>query len=126
METITILKEKLLPLIKENKAKHDQIYDAAVSGYWVKAEEVLNEKLAEIKIQEKIEPYLGLTYPENHTDDYNKVISMVELTSQDVIELNHQEFDQYVRNRWGWRNSFLGCNSTYGTGASFSGYLLSF
>jgi hypothetical protein len=125
MEKITIVKEKLLPLLKENKAKHDQIYDAAVSGYWVKAEEILNEKLAKIKIQEKIEPYLGLTYPENYADDYNKVISMVELTSQDLIELSHQEFDQYVRNIWGWRSSFLSCNSVYITGCC-SGCMASF
>lgn len=118
MNTIEIHRDKLLPIVKENQRKHDEIYSAAVSGYWVKAEEVLTKKLAQVQAKEKIDNYLGLAYPENHTDDYSRVISMIELSHQDVLDLSQQEFDCYVRNQWGWRNSFLTVNSFYASGCA--------
>ena len=121
MQSIIIPKEKLLPIIESNKQKHDEIYNAAVSGYWVKAEEILQEKLVKVKAQEKIDNYLGLTYPVSYGDEYSRVISMIKLTSQESFELNQQEFDSYVRNQWNWRNSFLATNLIYCSGAVITG-----
>lgn len=118
MQTIEIHRDKLLPIIKENQKKHDDIYNAAVSGYWEKAEQVLQEKLAKVQAKQKIENYLGLAYPDNHADDYLRAISMIELSHQDVIDLSQQEFDQYVRNQWNWRSSFLTINSAYISGCA--------
>ena len=118
MQTIEIHRDKLLPIIKANQEKHDVIYTAAVSGYWEKAEQVLNEKLAKVKSHQKIDNYLNLAYPENHSDDYARAISMIELSHQDVLDLSVQEFDSYVRNQWSWRNSFLNTNTFYASGYS--------
>jgi hypothetical protein len=118
MNTIIIEKEKLLPIVLENRQKHDNIYAAAVSGYWVKAEEILTDKLTKVKKQEKIEDSLGLTYPINYSDDYDRVIRMLELTSENQLTLTTKEFDSYVRNQWGWKHSFLGTNSCYISGFS--------
>lgn len=118
MNNVNINKAVLLPIVQENKQKHNQIYDAAVSGYWFKAEEVLNQKLTLVKKQEKIDSYLNLSFPENHEDDYNQVIKMLELSSDNVLNLTRQEFNQYVMNNWAWRNSFLGTNSMYCSGVS--------
>lgn len=120
MNNVNIEKGVLLPIIEENKQKHNQIYVAAVSGYWAKAEEVLNQKLTQIKNQEKIDSYLGLSFPENHEDDYNRVIKMVALSSDNVLNLTQIEFNQYVMNNWSWRNSFLSTNSIYCSGVSLT------
>ncbi len=127
MQNITLNKNDLLPIVKENKEKHDNIYNAAVSGYWVKAEEILNTKLADVKEKKKVDNVLGITFPVNYSDDYNRVIRMLELSADEKIDLSSNEFDSYVRNQWHWKNSFLSTNSTYMTGFLISsGYLAKF
>ena len=120
MNTIIIEKEKLLPIVKENKLKHDNIYNSAVEGYWQKCEEKLTKQLEKIKKHEKIDDYLGLAFPENHTNDYETVIQMLELGAENRIELTNIEFNAYVRNQWSWRNSFLGLNTSYITGCGYN------
>lgn len=121
MQEVNIEKSVLLPIVISNREKHNQIYNAAVSGYWIKAEEVLNSKITQIQKQEKIDNYLNLSFPENHEEDYNRVIQMVELSSDAILNLSQTEFSQYVRNNWNWRQSFLGTNSNYITGSAFIG-----
>ena len=118
MQTITLNKTQLLPIVIENKQKHDNIYNAAVSGYWQKTEEILTDKLEKAKKQEQIDNYLGITFPVSHSDDYDRVIRMLELSVENKIVLNSNEFDSYVRNQWGWRSSFLATNSIYLSGYS--------
>ena len=100
---------------------HDNFYNSALSGYWVKAEQVLTEKLQEAKNHKKLDNYLNLTFPESHSDDYVRAISMIELSENDVLQLTEQEFDSYVRNQWGWKNSFSSTNLQYTTGMMLSG-----
>ena len=57
--------------------------------------------------------HLRLRYPEDHTDDYVGVIRRLELAVGENIQLNSGEFDQYIRNKWAWRESFLSTNSFY-------------
>lgn len=44
--------------------------------------------------------------PEDHTDDYIGAIRRVEMSAYDKISLSSQEFDQYIMNKWIWRDSF--------------------
>ena len=44
---VIVEKSKLLETIRENKEKHTQIYNAAVSGYWNEAAKVLKTKQIE-------------------------------------------------------------------------------
>lgn len=66
--------------------------------------------------------YLGfdtswpLKYPENHLEDYNRAIDLLNFSVADKVELSVQDFDAYVRNNWSWRKSFLGTNVSYVTG----------
>jgi hypothetical protein len=126
MQNVRINKATLLPILVENKHKHDNIYSAAVSGYWDKAEKELNKKLVQVKKHEKIENYLGLDYPANFSDDYDRAIEMVKLSSDNELILTSQEFDCYVRNRWSWRSTFINSSTNYLTGMAFSGYLNTF
>ena len=54
-----------------------------------------------------------LTYPENHLDDYDRVIGMLEFSVADKVELTAQDFNAYVRNKWEWHNSFSSSNQAY-------------
>lgn len=52
-------------------------------------------------------------YPENHSDDYNGTIRRLELCVEKEINLDTNEFDSYIRNKWTWRDQFLKSNNGY-------------
>jgi hypothetical protein len=68
-----------------------------------------------------------LKYPENHLDDYNRTIAMLELSVADKVKLTASQFESYVMNNWSWKKSFSDSNAAYAslvTGSLFnvSGY----
>lgn len=140
LQKIKVSKAELLTIVKENKKKHDEIYEAAEAGYWLEAEEYLKkyqkEQLATMKknyrksvkdlkkqvakelrmVDQKKKGgyyYMNKPFPETHTDDYEGTIRRLELSVDPEIELVSDEFDCFVRNKWTWRQSFLSTNSSY-------------
>lgn len=126
MQRITISKSVLLPIVVENKNKHNEVFNLAVSGYWQKAENILSDKLEKVKNKERIENSLGLSYPVSYENDYNRVIRMLELTNEKEIDLSSNEFDQYVRNEWSWKNVFISNSLSYATTPLMSGCMMKF
>jgi hypothetical protein len=88
------------------------------------------------KTRDKGFNYWNGKYPEDHGDDYLGTIRRLELCVDPEVELDNNEFDSYIRNKWTWRDSFLSSNRVYvasyataywGTGSCFgtSSYSLS-
>ena len=46
---VIIEKDKLLAKLRENRANHNEIYEAAVQGYWIKCAETVEEKKKEFE-----------------------------------------------------------------------------
>lgn len=148
VKTVVVNRDKLLDIIKENKAKHDALFDAALSGYWIAAHTRIEKKreefnthaqdtasyfykitdvlLDKVSKKEKVNDCsyinvpnpnfnycIDLKYPESHAYEYEKAIRSISLNVYDKIELNEQEFNQYVMNDWSWKNSFISSNSNY-------------
>jgi hypothetical protein len=61
---------------------------------------------------------LGLKYPDNHSEDYERAITMMEASIFDTVNLSVREFDSYVRGRWEWHSSFIAQNAVYLTAYS--------
>ena len=148
---VKVQTSEVLKIVKENKEKHDIIFNDAVDGYWADAVDFLKkyekEKIAALEknhrdqlkllrknlktnraiLKEQVKKELALvndkiktgylymknTYPENHTDDYAGTIRRLELSVDKEIELDTNEFDSYIRNKWAWRDSFLTSNTGY-------------
>lgn len=141
LNNLHVSKAEALKIVNENKVKHDKILADAIEGYWLEAEKTLKQlkvdRLKELKkfyqknvkdFKKQITVELGLVskrkkdgpfsylkqrYPEDHTDDYVGVIRRLELAVGENIQLNSNEFDQYIRNKWAWRESFLSTNTYY-------------
>jgi|SRR5579862_7246620 len=150
LQKITVSKSELLDIVKDNKKKHDEIYEAAEAGFWLEAEETLKKQLKEqltlyrknyrknVKdlkkqianemeaVREKKKDYylsyFRKPFPENHSDDYQGTIRRLELSVEPRVELENTEFDCYVRNKWQWRNSFLNTNTFYANNAVSSSW----
>lgn len=148
---VKVQTSEVLKIVKENKEKHDIIFNDAVDGYWADAVDFLkkyeketiaahekthrdqlklmrkNLKTTKAAIKEQVKKELALVneknkvgykymrnvFPENHTDDYAGTIRRLELSVDKEIELDTNEFDSYIRNKWAWRDSFLTSNTGY-------------
>ncbi len=51
--------------------------------------------------------------PESHVGEYNRAIKMVEMSVDDVIELDQHQFDQLVLDNWNWKRGFEIAKSAY-------------
>jgi hypothetical protein len=145
--TVVVHKDKLLDTLKANRDKHDQIFAAAVSGYWIEAQRVLDQKKIDfeaastkltqqftlqkdqiqLNVNEQNKDKMGnsfslalnfnsswpLKFPENHLEDYSRVIDLLTYSVADKVELSTNDFDAYVRNNWSWRQGFLNTNGGY-------------
>jgi len=56
---------------------------------------------------------ITLPEPQDHTNDYDRVITMLEMSVDSVIELDDVAFDQYVMDNWSWKGDALATNSMY-------------
>lgn len=123
-------KEKVVNILKENRAEHELIYNEAVEGYRKKFREAVKETadLVEAKLgklKEKTTPsgYLRdiplhqLTVPTNSLEEYDTVLEMLELTTDEVIVLNHDQYNCYMKDNWYWMKEFLTSNSAYSASA---------
>lgn len=110
---ITVDKDKLLETLRANRAKHHSTYLAAVEVYRRKATALAAEQ-TELLLRGEIRAILvNLPVPEEHTDDYDRVIAMLEWDLGDTYELDEGDFNQYVLDVWGWGQRFFANSTSY-------------
>lgn len=113
LHTVRIEKNQLLDILRANRSKHSQEAQEAA----VKYREVAIKKLkASLKLAQnggEVIQHLGLIAPQDYTSAYDTVIHMLELSSDQLIELDHMQFQQYVEDEWSWKAGFASTNAFY-------------
>jgi hypothetical protein len=118
MDSIKVKKAALLKILRKNRAEHRQIFEEAIEGYRKAVIKEFEHRLNEIKAGKKIDVIIRLQQPQDQTKDYDRVIGMLEMSVDDVVELDEQSYKQYVMDDWSWTNNFLSSNSTYSVTAA--------
>ena len=113
MEKIVVKKAKLLEILKKNKEEHREIFVEALEGYKKKVIDLLESRLAAIKSGLKVNLYFQVTEPVDQTKDYERAIGMLEMSLEDEVELNEQDYKCYVMDDWTWKHQFLTSNPFY-------------
>lgn len=123
MNIVRVNRNKLLEVVRSNRTKHIDEYNAAVVGYKKdvikKIEEIISDlknKIDKLKGGALIElDYISfdLPAPKSHEIDYDQQISMLEMSVDAVIELNYQEYQNYVMDKWTWTENFKLTASKY-------------
>lgn len=113
MRTITVNKAELIEKIKENRDRHREQFLVAQERYREKWIEILDKRLADARADKKIDQYIRLPEPEDHTRDYDTALAMLEWELGEEIELGHDDFQRYVENRWEWAHSFAANTQSY-------------
>jgi hypothetical protein len=106
--------EDILPIVHENREMHREIFLKAVDGYKKKWIELLEVRLKDLRAGKKVYRAISLTEPQDHTEDYDRAITMLELCVDDEIVLHQAEFACIVMDDWGWKDQFTSTASLYG------------
>lgn len=113
MEPISVEVTRLVETLKKNRDEHRDIFLKAQSVYREKVIEAFEERLESIRNGEKIVTWINLPEPEDHTQDFNDAIEMLEWETRERIELSPRDFKRYVQNRWEWEASFTANTRSY-------------
>lgn len=113
MRTVKVKVSELLGKIKKNREAHRAVFLEACEGYREKSIAELEKMLAEAKDGKRIRRYVELVEPMDMTKEYDQVIAMLEMSNDDVVELTHTEFQNYVQDDWSWKEQFTANNTRY-------------
>jgi len=94
--TIKVQKFDLIAKIKENKENHTKEYAKAVDAYREEALRQLRTQLERVE-EGALDAKLDLITPVNNTNNYDKIVEMFEWEVEDVVELEQNEFQEYVQ-----------------------------
>lgn len=111
--TITVDKTALLEALRENRAKHGKAFEKAKAGYIKVTMKQLEEYINQLANGDTGIARFVNAPPEDHTGDYDDAIDMMEWSTDDTIELSQSQFVQYVKDDWGWKQSWTVSNSEY-------------
>jgi hypothetical protein len=119
MEIIKVNRLHLLETLKKNRELHSEEYKLAEKGYWLQIEDALKAALKEIRKTGKtnVNKFYGMSAPQDHTKDYDVVIKMLEFSVDEIIELDHNRFQQYVMDNWSWSTTTKSINTFYASAA---------
>lgn len=114
MNYVKVKKGDLLEKLKANRQKHEQEYKEALQGFQETVVESLTTKAVELKAKPpKEDVQVFLQAPQEYLEQYDQAIAMLEWSTQDEVELNGQEFAQYVLDKWSWKDQFAMSNTGY-------------
>jgi len=113
MKTVRVNKGELIQIITENKRKHRDLFSKAFDGYRLECIAILTENLNSLQKGICRAVIFHEQAPEDHSEDYNTVLNMLNMSTDSIIELTHQEFQQYVEDNWNWRERWAASNMKY-------------
>lgn len=100
MNNVTVSKEELLKVLKENREKHIQIYNDALEGIRVEYKKLLEKELKRLEDGKSVKTSLSIEMPTSHEEQYDEVIEMLEMAVSKEVTLSRHEFQQYVQDKW--------------------------
>lgn len=118
MEKVTVKKEELIKLVEKNREGHKAIFDEAVEGYRVATQKILEDHLTAVKKGSLAAVYISMPKPVNHTKDYDRVITMLQMSIAPEIEVSQDDFAKYAMDDWHWKREFLTTNAAYSVSAT--------
>lgn len=113
MDTTKVKRAELLAKIKTNRDSHNGIFLKAQEEYRKDVITELERRLEDAKAGKPIERGTKLPEPVDHTADYDRVIGMLEMSVDEVVEIDASEFDRYVLDNWHWKDKVVASNMYY-------------
>ena len=116
MNAVKINRLELLGIVRENKEKHVKEYNESVEDYKKAALKIAEANLAIVQtgdLDKIAKIHQQPQKPVSYETSYTRAIRMLELSVEDVIEVEEDVFNQLVLDEWSWKNMFTASASLY-------------
>lgn len=122
MNAIKMNRLQLLDIVRDNKEKHVAQFIESVADYKVLVLQIAqgNAKLAKSGDLEQFKRIKSVpSAPTSYENDYARAIRMLELSVEEIIEIEEDVFNQLVLDEWSWKRGFTAATMSYKARASF-------
>ncbi len=113
--TVKVNRDELLAKITANREHHRAIFEKALKAYRAMVLELLEARIARIRLGKEIDLYFNLPVPEDHTEDYDSVIDMLGMHQDSEIEISADDYSCFVRDDWNWKRAWADSTLSYTT-----------
>jgi hypothetical protein len=123
MKEVKIATAALLTAVRKNREAHAEEVKLAREGYRIAVLKALAKRITDIEAGAEPSVYFhtrgaygyeeDLQAPHDHTKDYDRVISMLEMSQDTETVLDAAEFNQYVMDEWAWAAHTKILNASY-------------
>jgi len=113
MKAIKAKVSEILNILKKNRDLHHEIFIEAQKIYRSEVIRKLDQALQAARDGKEFPSYISIPTPEDHTADYDRVIRMLELSTEETIELEEKEVEVYVMDKWSWSHNWAASNIRY-------------
>jgi hypothetical protein len=113
MKEVKIKKEKLREIVQKNRDGHRALWEEAYDGYQRAVISALEENLALFKAKKAKRVSINEAPPEEHIDDYDEMLRKLELSEDEVVVLDSEDFSRYVMDDWSWKRNWSVSNAKY-------------
>lgn len=113
---------QLLEIVKGNRLTHVAQFIESVEDYKGLVLKITtgNVKIAKTASLEEFIKLKGIpAAPISYEDAYKRAIRMLELSIEEIIEVEEDVFNQLVLDEWSWKRSFTASTMAYKAGAGF-------
>ncbi len=113
LKIIKVKTNELLTKVIDNRDAHKAEYEEALQGFMIDCRVRLKKELASLNKGLLPDKHLYFEAPENHTDDYDTVIDMLEMSVDEELEITVEQFQRYARDKWDWTDNFKQLSAVY-------------
>ena len=105
--------ETLIAVLRTNRDGHRKLYVEAWEEYRRQVLEAMQHNLTHAKNGGHLELRITMRTPEDHTEEYDAVIGLLEMSTQPDVELTAHDYERFVLDRWEWKRSFEDSTVSY-------------
>lgn len=116
MAPVRVDKDWLVRTVRSNRQQHHAVFVKACKQFKTLALQRLEALVDEVAAGKVRSLHVPLPIPEEHTEDYDRAIRMLERHVDPTVELTEDAYRCLVDDEWGWRRSFLSNTVAYSSG----------
>ena len=112
MKEVTVDIDEIQQILVNNREQHKIDFADAINGYYIEIARELNAAMAVVEARGDV-PYIHLTRPESHEEDYDMAIGMLTMHTDDTITISCEDYAKFVNDNWEWKHQWTHTNTQY-------------